>query len=347
MPESFIIRPMTLDDGEAVRHLMEDDPLTGRMQMTTKFQVDPVKAWNALKPDMAGAVAVDGERVLGTATVAFEDIRYNGRVLPSAYLENLKVHHAARGRGIGTALAEWRVEQARARFGKEGVIVTGTSTDNIASQNTMKKWANQFFSPLTLTVRPALHAVPTPPAGFAARAATPSDYAQIADKSNRYYADFHLSPPMSPEWLDHYIGHAPQVYSYHVVQDASGALVAGAMASLRAALMHDEIRNIPPVLRFVNNRLLHIVPSDGMLRALEVNFVWHEHLGAAHYLWKYLRWVFREQAASISANFDPRGPLGQVFQIKRWHMPKISLLVALHGPEMMDTHRPVCGTLRG
>lgn len=347
MPDTFILRPMTTADGEAVRHLMEDDPETSGMQITTRFRVDPVTAWKTLKPNMVGAVATEGETVLGAATVAFEDVKYNGRVLPSAFLENLKVQQAARGKGVGSALAQWRVDQARNRFAEDGVIVTHTSTDNIASQNTMKKWANQFFSPLTLAIRPILRRKPPDPTGLSVHAAEERDYEEIAARSNRFYEDFQLYSVMSPDWLQSYIDPAPHVYGYFVVRDASGAQVAGAMTSLRAALMYDEIRRMPRVLKLVNDRLLNIVPSDGMLRSMEVNFLWYERLDAGRYLWNTLRWMFRDQVGTVTANFDARSRLHDAFQVNPWHMPKISVVVALHGPEMMDTSKPVCGTLRG
>ncbi|MEO8076290.1 MAG: HD domain-containing protein, partial [Acidobacteriota bacterium] len=99
MPTSFTLRQMRPDDGPALRALMENDlPSTG-MSLTTRFLVDPYQAWLALKPSMIGVVAeapgVEG--LVGTATVAFEDVQFDGRVLPSAFLENLKVHHAYRG----------------------------------------------------------------------------------------------------------------------------------------------------------------------------------------------------------------------------------------------------------
>lgn len=347
MLDTITLRLMTPADGEAVRHLMEDDPETSGMQITTRFRVDPVTAWTALKPTMVGAVAAEGATILGAATVAFEDVKYNGRVLPSAFLENLKVQQTARGKGVGTALAQWRVDQARGRFAEDGVIVTHTSTDNIASQNTMKKWANQIFSPLTLAIRPVLRRAHPAPAGFSVRAAEERDYEEIAARSNRFYEDFQLYPVMSPSWLQSYIKPAPHVYAYYVVRDAAGALVAGAVTSLRAALMYDEIRRMPRILKLVNNRLLHIVPSDGMLRSMEVSFLWYERLDAARYLWNALRWMYRDQVGTVTANFDPRSRLGEVFQIRPWHLPKISVVVALSGPEMMDTSKPVCGTLRG
>ena len=348
MPDPFTLRPMTDADGEAVRHLMEDDPDSGGMQITARFVLDPVQAWRALKPDMAGVVAAAPDGcVLGTATVSFEDVQYNGRVIPSAYLENLKVHHSARGQGIATALAQWRVEQAKARFGGgDGVILTTTSTDNTASLNTMKKWASQFYSPLTVSIRPILQHAPAPPDGLSLRKTPPEEYARVTDASNQFYADYQLYAPMSAERLHHLVDGAPDVYAYYAVYDSSGMPVAGALAALRAAVIYDQIRNMPTPLRLAN-RVLRIVPADGRLRSLEVNSLWHTRPDAAAYLWRALRYLYREQASTVTVVFDPRSTLKDVFRIRPWHMPKLELVTALHGPEPMDTAKPVCGTLRG
>jgi GNAT superfamily N-acetyltransferase len=163
MSQQFTLREMQPADGPALRQLMENDPETPGMSITTRFLVDVYQAWMALKPDMIGVVAeapgVDG--LVGMATAAFEDIQFDGRVLPSAFLENLKVHHAYRGQGLGTKLAQWRVDRARERFGGEGVILTGTTTDNTASLATMKKWCKQFVGPFTVAPR-SMRIVPPP-----------------------------------------------------------------------------------------------------------------------------------------------------------------------------------------
>ena len=348
MPDAYTLRPMTSADGEAVRHLMEDDPDTGGMQVTARFVLDPVRVWRALKPDMEGAVAVAADgRIVGTATVSFEDVQYNGRVIPSAYLENLKVHHTARGQGIATALAQWRVGQAKARFGGgDGVILTTTSTDNTASLNTMKKWASQFHSPLVVSIRPTLRRAPSAPKGLSARKAAPDNFARVAEESNQFYAAYQLYAPMSAKRLNALIGGAPDVYAYYIVTDASGTPVAGALAVLRAAVVYDQIQNMPTPLRLANG-VLRIVPPDGRLRALEINSLWHTRPDAAQYLWRMLRYLYREQASTVTVVFDPRSPLAAVFRIRPWHMPKLELVTALHGPEPMDTAKPVCGTLRG
>jgi len=257
------------------------------------------------------------------------------------------VHHTARGQGIATALAQWRVGQAKARFGGgDGVILTTTSTDNTASLNTMKKWALQFYSPLVVSIRPMLNKAPTPPTGRSTRRVLPDEYARVADASNRFYADCQLHTPMSAERLHALISGAPDVYTYYAVFDSSGKPVAGALTALRVAVIYDQIRNMPTSIRLAN-RVLRIVPADGRLRSLEVNSLWHTRLDAAHYLWRTLRYLYREQASTVTAVFDPRSPLKDVFRIRPWHMPKVELVTALHGPEPMDTAKPVCGTLRG
>lgn len=348
MSETFTLRPMAAADGEAIQRLMQDDPESSGLQMSVRFLRNPVQVWRALKPDMQGVVAVapDGQ-ITGIATVSFEEAQYNGRVMPSAYLENLKVHHTARGQGIATALAQWRVEQAQARFGSgEGVILTTTSTDNLASLNTMKKWARQFYTPLTVAIRPTLRTGPALPAGWSVREVPPEGYARVAEASNRFYAATQLYAPLSSERLHTLIDGAPDVYAYHAVYDPSGTPLAGVLTALRASLMYDQIRNIPAALRLAN-RALRIVPPDQRLRALEVNSLWYSHPDAAQILWRYVRHHYHEAASTVTAVFDPRSPLSAAFRIRPWHLPKLALVTALRGPEPMDTARSVCGTLRG
>jgi hypothetical protein len=151
---------------------------------------------------------------------------------------------------------------------------------------------------------------------------------------------------MSAERLHALIGGAPDVYAYYAVYDSSGTPVAGALAALRAAVIYDQIRHMPTPIKLAN-RVLRIVPADGRLRSLEVNSLWHTRPDAAAYLWRTLRYLYREQASTTTVVFDPRSTLSAIFRIRPWHMPKIELVTALHGPEPMDTAKPVCGTLRG
>jgi hypothetical protein len=81
----FTLREMTLSDGPALKRLMENDPVTPGMSLTTRFLVDPYQAWRALQPTMIGVVAEapGGEELAGVATVAFDDT-HPRRPLPMA-----------------------------------------------------------------------------------------------------------------------------------------------------------------------------------------------------------------------------------------------------------------------
>lgn len=348
MSQQFALREMQPGDGPALRQLMENDPETPGMAITTRFLVDPYQAWIALKPTMIGVVAeapgVDG--LVGSATVAFEDVQFNGRVLPSAFLENLKVHHAYRKQGMGTKLAQWRIDRARERFGGDCIIMTGTSADNTASLATMKKWSSQFTGPFTGVPRPPRAYPPRPLSGVSVRAAEARDLAAIADKSNRFYTEYNLYPPFSSEKLAAALNGTPQVYHYRIAVDSGGAILAGMMISERSRLMVDEIRNVPAPLRLLN-RLIRLIPADNRLRLWEVAYVWFEQLAAVQYLWEYVRWEFRDRASTLAAGFDERTSLKDVFRIRPWHVPKFKVVIAISAPTMLDTERPLSNSLRG
>ena len=114
----MILRAMQASDSPGLQSLMENDPETGGMSSTTRFLVPPFEAWSALKADMLGVVAENAAgEVVGCATGSFEQVQFEGRVLPSIFLENVKIHHSLRGQGIGKRLMGWLIEQGRARFG--------------------------------------------------------------------------------------------------------------------------------------------------------------------------------------------------------------------------------------
>jgi len=348
MSSQFSLREMQPADGPALTRLMEDDPETPGMSATTRFIVDAYQAWAILKPGLIGVVAeapgVAG--LVGAATVAFQDIQFDGRVLPSAFLENLKVHHAYRGRGLGTALAQWRIQRASEHFGGDGVIMTGTASDNTASLATVKKWGKQFLDPIQVAVRPMRANPPTPRAGVSIRAAEAHDLAEIVDKANHFYANYNLYPPLSTDDLDSILKITPAVFYYRTAVDSSGNIVAGMMLCERGQLMVDEFRNVSLPLRFLN-AVAHIIPPDNRIRLLETVFIWFDQLDAARHLWEHVRWEFREKASTISGTFDPRSPLKDVFQLKPWHVPKPEVMMAINGPTIMDTKRLVSSALRG
>ncbi len=338
MSASFTLREMLPSDAPALTQLMENDPESPGMSMTTRFLVDPYLAWKALKPDSVGVVAeapgVEG--LIGTATVSFEDTQFEGRVLPGASLENLKVHHEHRGQGIGAALAQWRVDKARERFGDEGVICTGTSSENTASLATMKKWCKQFVGPLKGSPRGPRFDQPEPPGGITFRSIEAGDMPQVIEKANRFYADYNLYTPISTEKMNTLL---QKVYHYPIAVDSSGQIVAGAMISLRGQLMVDEFRNVPPEMEGQ-------IPPDHRLRLLEAAYLWFDQPTVAQALWEHIAWEFRDRANAFMINYDPRSPVAAAFPAAFMPM-QLEVMLAVSGPTIMDDQKWVSGFLRG
>ena len=341
MSTSFHLREMLPSDGDALRQLMETDPPTTDMTTTTHFLVDPYQAWMALKPGMVGVVAevpgVDG--LVGAATVSFDNLQFEGEVLPTAFLENLKVHHAYRGHDLGTKLAEWRVERARERFGANGIIATGTTSDNAASLATMKKWATQLVGPLIAAPYLAPNSAPDPLPGITIRAPHADELDEIAAQSNHFYAEYNLYPPLHPAELKTLLD--GNVYHYRVGVDEAGTPCAGALMPERTKLMYDQFQNVPPAIKESG-----MIPPDERLRLVEVGYFWFTQLAAAQLLWSSLRWEFRESANTFSVVSDVSNPLREVFQFEN-PATKLEIVVALHAPSPMGTERLLSSVLRG
>ncbi len=250
-----------------------------------------------------------------------------------------------RRRGLAKALAAWRVRTAEHRIGPHGVILTGTSADNVASQNTMKTWGAELHDQQMLRPQPPIHHRPTA-AGLRVIAPQPAHDAAIVEKANRFYADYQLYTPLTAQTLAAIRETGAPVAHYRVVTNADGSVVAGMMLSLRGLLMFEEVSNVPPPLR-VMNAFLRVLPADGRIRLCAAASLWHERADAARLLWQHVRWEFRDRASVFAYPVDARSPLLGVFDHKPWHVPVVKLIVAARGPQPMDATRYICGTLRG
>lgn len=341
--QRFTLRELQPSDGPALVKLLTefgDD-------LTTRFLVDPYRAIISGTENRTRGVVVECagyDGLIGMGTVRFSRVQFNDQVLPLAFLDGLKVQKEFRGNGLGYQIASWRVQRAREEYGDECVIGTGMLHDNHASHAVASKWCREFAeSAFDARFVPTLTRRPRPLAGVQVREIEAEEYEEFADKQNTFYSQHNLYPPRNPDSIADALrvsveGKKP--YRYYAAVDAHGNLLAGAQTWARGLLKSDTVNNLPALLRLLN-RVVHLFPSDFIIRDVAVNGLWYEsgQLRIAHFLWESLRWLCKDQGTVLAAAFDSRDPAIQVVTLKPWNQPRPKLTFALHGPTPIHRDR--------
>lgn len=88
------------------------------------------------------------------------------------------------------------------------------------------------------------------------------------------------------------------------------------------------------------NKLLRVATLDGNLRNLLVDMAWFApgRAAAAHELWQWVRWDWREQGTAVVAIYDPRSPVRDMLRLPAWPSV-ISFTLALRGVRALSPQR--------
>jgi predicted N-acetyltransferase YhbS len=342
----FTLRPMEPRDGPAIDLLMRTEAQSTSMSMTTYYEHDVYQALLAQHPTLYGVVAeVPGrDGLVGMATAFTEEITVGGRVLPSAHLENLKVHHDVRRQGLGSRLATWRIEEAHRRFGGEGVITTGIEISNTGSLATARRWSTQTLGPIHVVVARVLSRAPVM-RGITVRPIVDGDLEAVVLGMNGFYAGYDLYPPQTATGLTASLepttlGIVHRQYRVAVRDD--GTVVAGAQVNERFKLLTDHLERIPRALALAS-RVAPLIPRDGVIRSVELTLAWHAsgEQAAGRHLWDAIRHEWRDRATHAAGNADPRGPLFDMLHVGPTMIPKIRLMIPVQSPTPLDEARPI------
>lgn len=340
MSTQFHLREMQPTDSKGISNLITEE---GGM-MTTHFVIDAYQAmvdYSDMRTLGVVAEAAGYDGLAGLATVRFGECQFNGRVMPFAFLDSLKVDEKFRKQGLGGQLAQWRIDRAREIYGADVLLISGTTTDNIASQNTMKKWCREFTDPFAFSLVKTLSREPQSIAGVSVREATPEEYELIAQQQNNFYKDYNLYIPVSAKSLRTEASKSPTnepMTRHYVAVTDRGEIVAGATVRYKGNLMYDKIT--PPSPIRVANYFLRLLPPDMTMRDIQLKGMWYlpEQESIMGYLIHTIRYVYRDKGTVIGLLFDGRHPLvGQVKSNRLIPVPKI--IYSLHGPEPMDRNR--------
>ena len=213
--------------------------------MSTHYRRDIIEAFQAQHPTSFGVVAVapGSPGLVGMATAFIDEVTIDGRIVPCAHLENLKVRHDMRRQGLGTRLAEWRIEEARRRFGGDGVIATIIDSTNTASLATAARWSSQVLGPARIVIARTASRM-RPMRGVRFRALADDEVGTVLDAIGTFYQDHDLVPRLTPEGFAAAFGptrFGETIRHYRVAVADDGTLLAGVAVTERFKLMVDHI----------------------------------------------------------------------------------------------------------
>ncbi|QPC83966.1 GNAT family N-acetyltransferase [Phototrophicus methaneseepsis] len=344
MPQEFSIREMTSGDSVALAVLTEQSPDSGRIAINPHFHVPAYDVYKMRHGDIIGVVAeIPGyEGLAGAAHVSFGTCQFEGKVYPYALLSGLMVHPDYRKRGIAGALAQWGFQRAIERSGKETLLLADIQQGNLASMASAKKWASQISGKIVVCPVPMRSQPPQANPDVTVRQVKPEELPAVAAHLNDFYKDANFYRPQTAESLHHWLETTPldtPVHHYIVAVDRTGRLLAGMGIKEEGRLMSLHIASAPAMIKFANV-FLNVIPADYNLRNLETRKLWFApgQAAAGRYLWQTVRYEWRERGSNLVANYDPRGPITQMLQIRPW-LPTTSLTVALRGPVPMSEDR--------
>jgi GNAT superfamily N-acetyltransferase len=334
-------------DAPELDTLMRAGGVTTETQMTAQYEHDVHASLAALHPGFFGVVATapDMPGLVGMATAFIDEVQAEGQTYPCAYLENLKVRSDARRRGLGRQLAEWRIREARRRFGAEGIIVAGVDETNAASLATARTWASQILGPLRVVVGRTTRTAPDL-AGLTVRELDGNDLDEVAEATNAFYADANLYPRQSAERLRRTLANSDpggHLRVYRVAVTDGGLVVAGALVTQRYKLITDRIGRLPAPMAFVG-RLLSLLPPDGVIRTCEVAMAWHApgQLQSGRRLWQAILHEWHGKATHVDAVIDPRSGAAAMCRADRAPGPRLRLMAPVHSPVLLSASRPLC-----
>lgn len=186
--QNFTLRAMQPFDSPEIVHLNTD--LGG--DLTTRFLIDPYTAIATGTEYRTVGVVVETaeyEGLVGMGTTRFSMVQYNGKMLPLAFLDNLKVRDEFSGQGLGYQIVYWSIKQAREALGEECIIVTSMLQDNHASRGVAKKWCREFIGPMNTFILPVRLQAPKSLRGITVREIETDEYEEFAIKQNAFHKD--------------------------------------------------------------------------------------------------------------------------------------------------------------
>lgn len=343
-PDGYRLRELASGDGAAIARLFAASPDTGLIRFRPEYRIDPYQAMT-YAGDEVGVVAeragISGLAAFGM--VKFGSVVVRGAERPYALLHSLVVHPDHRRRGLATAIIDWRLDRVRMALGDDAVVAATIQKSNTGSFEGAKRWATQFTEPISgIGLRTRTRA-PVLPAGVRVRLATPADHDAFAAGYADVHADYDLWPALDPARLGNWMARSPipdvPIHDLWVAEDDRGNLLAGLGATEVRRVSILRVDALPLSMRLVN-ALLHVVPDDGRLEQVGVDWAWLRPGAetAARALFETVRWWARDRGNLVLLSVDRRSALRRAIKVP-FGMPQTQFSVAIRSPEPIRPDR--------
>jgi len=341
-----MLRPLQPADGPALAALNTASPDTGRFAVAPNYHIDPLEATQALDPDSVGIAATKSgvPGLLGAGFVQAGQCQVQGRLLPFGLLHSLIVHPAYRGQGIAQQLTEWRLKYTYEKLGDEHLKLALIQENNEPSLATARKWCKQLDGQLQTAVLPTRDKPVTQLSGVTVRPIHVTELEQVAQGLNCFYQEYELYTPETAISLATWLQQSPfsqPIRHYYAAVNKQGDLLAGLAVIEQCKVMTMHVTKMPGIVHGLN-KLVRMVPKDGILRQLSISKLWFapDQHQAASYLWETVRWHLREKGTHLVITFDPRSPVPKLVRLPFW-LPRANFIVAAAGPVPIQFDRPL------
>jgi GNAT superfamily N-acetyltransferase len=348
MQDEINLRAFQPSDSAAVIQLIADSPDTGMITFKPVYKASLGDVFSVRRDNWEAVIADVGGRVVGFVAVAFDVIQLQEEARPAAYLFSLVVHPEYRRKGIASRIVDWQLNRAREKMGKDVVIYAFIQQGNTGSLRAARHWSNQFIGDIhNLPVKMLNHA-PAPNRSLTIRPAQVNEFEQIADKLNEFYAPYNFYTPETGDtlrpWRDHRLLEEA-VHEYWIALNPQNEIVAGIGIENESIYTETCVERMPAFLR-VLNKLLKIVPSDGVMRNIDVEKAWYApgQQDAARYLWRVMRYEYRHIGTAFLVTYDSRSSLKEIFAAFGWS-PKAHAVVATYAPFTIGPDRLIYALL--